>query len=104
MIEEIFPLVEKENYFIVSDGSEIKNIVELADALHKMNDDTYRHHANEYKNDFHTWIKYAYGDERLANLLSESMSKEEAKINVDNRLNEMRELAYELQKPKIMGR
>jgi len=101
MEENIFPLVEREHYFIVSDGSEIRNLSELADGLHKMEDTTYRHHANEYKNDFYSWISMIYNDERLANLLLHSVSREEAKINVDNRLNEMRELAYELQKPKL---
>jgi len=55
-----------EKHFIVSDGKKLKNVKDLIDSLETMNDDTFRYHANEFKNDFATWLRDVFSHENLA--------------------------------------
>ena len=55
-----------EKHFIVSDGKKLKSVKELIDSLETMNDDTFRFHANEFKNDFATWLRDVFSHENLA--------------------------------------
>lgn len=74
------------NQFFVSDGSVIKNVAELVWALDKMNEETYNFHANKEKNDFSSWIRDVFGEEKLAEDLKTSASKAEAQLAVAKRL------------------
>lgn len=55
-----------EKHFVVSDGKKLKNVKDLIDSLETMNDDTFRYHANEFKNDFATWLRDVFSHENLA--------------------------------------
>lgn len=74
------------NQFFVADGSVIKNVAELVWALDKMNEGTYKFHANEEKNDFSSWIRDIFGEEKLAEDLKTSASRTEAQLAVAKRL------------------
>ncbi len=72
----LFADVPEDRYFIVSDGSVIKNIYQLRTALEKMNQGTFAYHINPDKNDFANWIRDVIGDEKLARELFSSHSKD----------------------------
>ena len=82
-----------EQCFWVNNGPILKNIEELSNALPDMNDDTFRHHVNSEKNDFSNWVKHAIGDEKLANDLLSSRSRESAVKKIKSRLNSLKKKA-----------
>ena len=75
-----------EHHFVVADGRKIKNIIELADALETMSEEIFRHHANEFKNDFSTWVKDIFYDHSLAEDISRAKNRLETQIAVLRRL------------------
>ena len=75
--------------FWVCDGRILKNSNELADALETMNDDTYRYHANNEKNDFYNWIKDVIKDRKLALMLKKSRNRESAAKKTRARVKEL---------------
>ena len=81
-VKKLFTEAHPSNHFFVSDGSVIKNVVELIDALEKMHEDTYKFHANEEKNDFSSWVKDVFGEHNLAENLKSAASKADAQLAV----------------------
>ena len=75
-----------EQHFVVADGRKLKNILELADALETMSEDIFRHHANEFKNDFSSWVKDVFYDHSLAEDISRAKNRFETQIAVLRRL------------------
>ena len=76
----------EEHHFIVADGRKLKNIIELADALETMSEEIFRHHANEFKNDFSAWVKDVFYDHSLADDISRAKNRLETQIVVLRRL------------------
>ena len=76
----------EEHHFVVADGRKLKNIIELADALETMTEEIFRHHANELKNDFATWVKDVFYDHGLAEDISHAKNRLETQIAVLRRL------------------
>lgn len=75
-----------EQHFIVADGRKLKNIIELADALETMTEEIFRHHVNEAKNDFSTWVKDVFYDHSLAEDIARAKNRMEAQISILRRL------------------
>ena len=75
-----------EHHFVVADGRKLKNIIELADALETMTEEIFRHHANELRNDFSTWVKDVFYDHSLAEDISRAKNRLETQITVLRRL------------------
>ena len=75
-----------EHHFVVADGKKLKNIIELADALETMSEEIFRHHANEFKNDFSAWVKDVFYDHSLAEDISRARNRLETQIVVLRRL------------------
>ena len=75
-----------EHHFVVADGRKLKNIIELADALETMSEEIFRHHANEFKNDFSNWVKDVFYDHSLAEDISRAKNRLETQIAVLRRL------------------
>ena len=75
-----------EQHFIVADGRKLKNIMELADALETMTEEIFRHHANDFKNDFASWVKDVFYDHSLAEDISRARNRLETQITVLRRL------------------
>lgn len=80
--QQMFEDIKPEFYFKLIDGSEIKNLLEFADALEKMSDDAFYYHANEQKNDFSNWIRDIFKEKDLADNIKKSNSKAEAEISI----------------------
>jgi len=76
----------EEHHFIVADGRKLKNIIELADALETMSEEIFRHHANEFKNDFSAWVKDVFYDHSLAEDISRAKNRLETQIAILRRL------------------
>ncbi|MGV8140811.1 MAG: DUF5752 family protein [Candidatus Woesearchaeota archaeon] len=58
--------VTPEKYFVLCDGRKIKSGKELADILQLINDDMFKYHVTESKNDFSNWINDVFGEQDLA--------------------------------------
>ena len=82
-----------EQCFWVNNGPVLKNVEELADAVQQMNDDTYFYHANREKNDFSSWIRDVFHDQKLANDLLSSKNKESAVSKLRSRINSLKKKA-----------
>ncbi|MBI2541690.1 hypothetical protein HYV80_03200 [Candidatus Woesearchaeota archaeon] len=82
-----------EQSFWVNNGPILKNLEELADALPNIGEDTFKHHVSSEKNDFSSWIKEVIGDQKLANDLLSSKSKESAVKKLRNRLSSLKKKA-----------
>ncbi|MBN2052080.1 hypothetical protein JW756_01120 [Candidatus Woesearchaeota archaeon] len=65
-----------EKYFYVCDGTVIKNLNELPDALRNMSPESFAFHVNDEKNDFHNWIKDVFEHTRLARNVKNTKRKE----------------------------
>ena len=76
----------EEHHFVVADGKKLKNIMELADALETMSEEIFRHHANEFRNDFSSWVKDVFYDHSLAEDISKAKNRLEAQIVVLRRI------------------
>ena len=76
----------EEHHFIVADGKKVKNILELADALETMSEEIFAHHANQFKNDFSSWVRDVFYDHSLAEDISMAKNKLETQITILRRL------------------
>ncbi len=78
--------VPEEYQFWAKDGTTIRNVEQLAEAIKNMEEDTFKHHSNKEKTDFSNWLKDIVGDEKLANDLMKNKSKDSAYKKVRERL------------------
>ncbi|MFW6102527.1 MAG: hypothetical protein ACOC6O_02600 [Chloroflexota bacterium] len=78
--------VSDDVVFRCHDGRILRNLRELRDALAGMENDVFVHHVGEGKNDFSTWVRDIIGDEKLANDLKKSPTREEAAKVVSSRI------------------
>jgi hypothetical protein len=78
--------VPQEYQFWLKDGTTIRNVEQLAEALSNMDEDTFRHHSNKEKTDFSNWLKDIVGDEKLAKDMMKNKSKDSAYTKVKDRI------------------
>ncbi|MBN1157326.1 hypothetical protein JXA85_06905 [Candidatus Woesearchaeota archaeon] len=81
--------VPAENVFWVQDGRVLKNLEELHMALSEMSDETFQHHVNEEKNDFHNWVRDVINDRMLAKELAKAKDKNAAHKKVKSRVQKL---------------
>lgn len=77
---------EGDQRFWVCDGQILSNLKDMAGALGRMSDETYRYHANPEKNDFAKWVDEVLGDKILAAYLLKAESRQVAEKTVEDRL------------------
>ncbi len=92
--DKLFEDVKPEHYFFVCDGTVVKNLLDLVDALEYMDDYTFRYHVNEHKNDFYNWIKDVFQEEELAARILPVKDKREIQVAI------LREMVRRLLKNK----
>ncbi len=68
--------IKPANYFILKDGTVIKNLFELSKQLDKMPEEIFSHHVNENRNDFYNWVKDVVKDKSLARKISSVKDKD----------------------------
>lgn len=78
--------VPPDKQFWCKDNQLIKNLPELSVALKQMNDDIFRHHCNENRNDFSNWVRDVIGDDKLSRDLLKSTTQSQAKKSIDDRI------------------
>jgi oligoribonuclease (3'-5' exoribonuclease) len=76
------PKTKPKFYFRVVDGSEIKDLVGLADAIGKMGDDVFYYHVNKHKNDFSNWVRGIFKEDTLADEIRNSSSRLEMEVSI----------------------
>jgi hypothetical protein len=81
--------VHPEHTFKLKNGAVIKNLYELANELATMDEETFRHHVNDEKNDFHNWVQHIVRDEHLANVFSEIRDRRLMLAAVEKRINDL---------------
>ena len=72
--------------FFCQDGCISKNLYQLAECLDRISEGSYYHHATEVRNDFSNWVRDVFGDDKLANDLSQCNNSAEAANTVRNRI------------------
>jgi hypothetical protein len=81
--------VPPQHAFWLLGGKTIKNILELARELKKMNIEMFSHHVNEQKNDFASWVEFCIKDKNLAILMRTTKNKERMAAIVERRIQEL---------------
>jgi hypothetical protein len=76
-----------EYVFWCHDGSIFSDLLELAEGLRTMSDETFAFHSNLEKHDFSNWIRDVIGDEQLADELMIVTGRPEAVSCVIARIN-----------------
>lgn len=82
--------VPPEHVFWVKGGTPIKNLHELVKELQNMNEETFKHHVNDQKNDFARWVKDIVQDDLLAARLKNIKDKKAMETIVGYRIHELR--------------
>jgi hypothetical protein len=77
-----------EYVFWCRDGSTFSDLLELAEGLRIMSDETFAFHANPDKNDFSNWIRDIIEDRELADELLLVTSRPEAASCIIARLSD----------------
>ena len=68
--------IPAEKYFYVCDGTVIKHLGELPDALRNMHPGAFEYHVNDEKNDFYNWVKDVFDKSGLARRIKNIRTKE----------------------------
>jgi len=91
MVEQtgILDNIEPTKYFFLKNGRVLKNIYELTNSLTSMDDETFKHHVNNEKNDFAEWIRHVFNDEDLANQISRLKTKEAISKKINKKLSKI---------------
>lgn len=79
--------VKPEHTFWAKNGTAIKNIKELANALKTMDHPTYNHHVTINNNDFANWAEHCLDDKQLANSLRNARNKHHSHRIVNEHIN-----------------
>ena len=91
--ERILSDAPEQHHFRLHMGTNIRNLKELAEALEIMADRTFFHHVGDGKNDFSSWIRDVFHDQKLANDLLSSKNKESAASKLRSRINSLKKKA-----------
>lgn len=76
--------------FLLKGGRKIKNLHELVRELHRADEETFRYHVNEQKNDFANWVKDVLKDGVLATRIRNVKDKAAMERFVGTRIHELR--------------
>lgn len=68
--------IPSDKYFYVNDGTVIRHLAELPEALRNMSFEVFNHHVNEEKNDFYIWIDDVFKHSKLARKIKDVKRKE----------------------------
>ena len=65
----------EDKSFRVADGSVFRNYAQLLDGLKRMEDEVFRSHVAEGRNDFKEWVLHVYSDDKLAREMEEKPNR-----------------------------
>ena len=75
--KSVFIELSPDKYFVLCDGSTIKDYKELAALLETIGDDVFYYHVTNERNDFANWISDVFGEHELAEKVRNSRSRHE---------------------------
>ncbi|MBN1274764.1 hypothetical protein JXA12_00520 [Candidatus Woesearchaeota archaeon] len=81
--------------FHLQNGLDITSLRDLVLQLRMMEQSTFQHHVNEERNDFATWIKEVFGDETLADSITDEQDKNRMADTVESHLLELEQQELE---------
>lgn len=81
---------QENQVFWLKDGRKIRNLHELVRELHRADEETFRYHVNEQKNDFANWVKDVLKDDILATRIRNVKDKAAMERFVGTRIHELR--------------
>jgi len=98
--------IRPSKYFILHNGTIIKNLFELSKALDHMPQDIFTHHVNPNKNDFANWIRDVIKDKKLAEKVESTIKNKEiqkfiSKKIEDDVLKEINKKKTKIKKTKV---
>ena len=79
---KIFKDTKPEYFFLMIDGSAVKNLLELADAFNNMSDDVFYYHVTNDRNDFSSWVRDVFNEKQLSEQLGMIHSRMESQVAV----------------------
>ena len=76
MANHLLKDVKEDQAFFLADGTTLKNIKDLLDAVRTMDENTFLHHVNDKKHDFHNWVNEVHQDKQLADSLFKARNQQ----------------------------
>ncbi|MBW2992132.1 hypothetical protein KY345_02850 [Candidatus Woesearchaeota archaeon] len=80
--KQVLGQAPEEKVFYLKDGRKLKNILELTEAFESMSEDVFRHHVNEMRNDFSSWVGDVLDDKELAEDIKDIRDRTDAEIRL----------------------
>ena len=74
--------VKPEVAFYLIDGRRLDTLLHVVDALETMSEDIFRHHVNDMRNDFATWINDVYNEKELADMLKNCFDRRSTQVTI----------------------
>ena len=91
--KELYGEAPQDYHFVLTNGEKLKDLKDLINALDKMPEDVFRHHVNEMKNDFSSWINDVFKEKNLAEELKNFYNKADTELalykNITNKMEKM---------------
>jgi hypothetical protein len=85
--------VPPEKSFWVNDGMLVRSIQDLPKVLEEMDDEIFKYHVNEEKNDFVKWIDEVIRDKELANSLRNVRKKDSMIRRIRGRIEYLKNIS-----------
>ena len=76
----------EEYHFVLQNGKKLKSVQELTESLETMSEDVFKHHVNEFRNDFATWINDIFEEKDLAGEIRNARNRIETRIKLLQRM------------------
>ena len=80
---------EEKTFKLAKTTIELRNLLELAEALEIMSDNSFKHHVMPTRNDFVNWVKESVNDNELAKRLQGVTDRKQAHRIVTQRINQL---------------
>ena len=90
--ERILSDVKPEQSFWVHNGPVVRNLHEFEKAIEHMNDEIFRHHVYNSRNDFANWVRDIIKDEELADDMLKVKSKDKTLKKIKDRVKFIEEI------------
>ncbi|MBS3152009.1 hypothetical protein J4230_01220 [Candidatus Woesearchaeota archaeon] len=85
--KEVYGETPEKYHFVLANGEKLKDLKDLMHALEKIPEDVFRHHVNDMRNDFSSWVKDVFRDDFLANELKKFNNKLETELALHKYIN-----------------
>ncbi|MBU1031085.1 MAG: hypothetical protein KKB65_07670 [Nanoarchaeota archaeon] len=83
-LEKLERKASSENYFVLSEGRELRSLSNLRNSLKLMSEEVFSSHVNAQKNDFASWAEHVFGEKALSVRMRKANSRDELFEVLDN--------------------